>query len=74
MRARCADGPYVGQTFEFPVPEIHWYGGPGHTHVGPLLWIIDGADRHCYSMVQSMAARVRGSATSGWYLIYRDTF
>lgn len=74
MRARCADGPYVGQTFEFPTPEIHWYKGPGHTHVGPLLWIINGPDRHCYSLVQTMTAQRNMNRSDGWYLIYRDTF
>lgn len=68
IRARCADGPYVGQTFTFPMPEIHWHARlDGVEHVGPLLWIINGADRHCYSMIEN---KPYGS----WRLVYRDTF
>jgi hypothetical protein len=67
MRARAADGPYAGQTFEFPFPEIHWYAGPGHTPIGPLIWIINGADRHCYQLVEN-------TPYGSFRLIYRDTF
>jgi hypothetical protein len=74
MRARCVGGPYAGQTFEFPMPKILWYGGFGRTHVGPLIWIINGPDRHCYSLVQTMTAQRNVSYTTGWYLVYRDTF
>lgn len=69
MRARCADGPYIGQTFEFPRPE--WNPAPSSSFysldIGPLMWIINGADRHCYQLVSNGWYR-------GWRLVYRDTF
>jgi hypothetical protein len=68
IRARCTDGPYAGQIFEFYVPreKIH-YGRPAlpYEPVGPLVWIINGSDRHAYSLA---------SNRYGWRLIYRDTF
>lgn len=72
MRARCADGPYVGRTFEFPYPEkIHWKKKRGmpfvETPTGPLMWIVNGADHHCYQLVQNCH-------NGDWRLVYRDTF
>lgn len=72
MRVRCADGPYVGQTFDVPyTKQIHYLDRSDlYTRVraiGPLVWIIYGGDKHCYQLV-----------SNGWYdewrLIYRDTF
>lgn len=64
MRARCADGPYVGQTFEFPYPPLRFTeDGP----VAPLMWIVNGGDRHCYSLAEN-------HHYAGFRLVYRDTF
>lgn len=85
MRVRCVDGPYIGQTFEFPHPELHWsewehltdppYVGRRYPvsedelPMAPLMWIINGVDRHAYSLVR------HGRRFSGrWHLLYRDTF
>lgn len=71
MRARCVDGPYAGQTFEFPFPRVHWGPAPGSAWepwpAAELVWINHGTDRHCYQPVEN---RHYG----GWRLIYRDTF
>lgn len=68
MRARCTDGPYAGQTFEFPQPRVAWYAPwNGHQHVAELVWIIDGAHRHCYRPTEN-------GWGGDWRLVYRDTF
>jgi hypothetical protein len=67
MRARCADGPYVGQTFEFPRPETRYKPHVHSLGIGPLVWVNHGVDRHCYQLVSNGWHR-------GWRLIYRDTF
>jgi hypothetical protein len=69
VRARCADGPYAGQTFEFPVPysKIHYSPSVYSQSIGPLAWIYNGTDRHCYQMISNGWYR-------GWRLVYRDTF
>lgn len=83
MRARCVDGPYAGQTFEFPRPPIHytnWDWDPrvcdvdrrypvpeSEFPIGPLMWINHGVDRHCYSLAEN-------GHYGGWRLVYRDTF
>ncbi len=67
MRARCADGPYVGQTFEFPQPRVHYSPAVSSSDTGPLMWINHGADRHCYQLASNGWYR-------GWRLVYRDTF
>ncbi len=50
MRARCADGPFVGQTFEFTYPETHMIHG---VQVGPLAWIRVGRTLYCYQVVSN---------------------
>lgn len=65
MRARCADGPYAGQTFEFPFPPTMRFTKKGP--VAPLMWIVNGGDRHCYSLVENRHY-------SDFRLVYRDTF
>lgn len=67
MRARAADGPYAGQTFEFPRPRIH-FPTPNEEAVSELLWIVNGPDRHCYQLAEN------GYWSSDYRLIYRDTF
>ena len=67
VRARCADGPYAGQTFEFPLPKIYYTWEPYPEEVGPLMWIINGGDRHCYQLTSN-------GWYAGWRLVYRDTF
>jgi hypothetical protein len=67
MRARCVDGPYAGQTLEFPFPQFT-YNSSG---IGPLVWINYGIDKHCYQMVTNNYVLSRYSS---WRLIYRDTF
>lgn len=69
VRARCADGPYVGQIFRFTVPpqKIHPNRFSAAWVVGPLVWIVHGGDRHCYSLVKN-------TQYGGWRLVYRDTF
>lgn len=64
MRARCADGPFVGQTFEFPHPRVHW---EWTLPVADLVWINYGLDRYCYQPV-------RNRHCGDWRLVYRDTF
>lgn len=44
---------------------------PRELPVAPLMWIINGADRHCYQLVQN---EISGSVRGGWRLVYRDTF
>lgn len=67
MRARCADGPYAGQTFEITVPQskIHWDDDLAWT--GPLMWIIDGPRQHAYTMAQN-------GHYGTFRLVYRDSW
>lgn len=67
MRARCADGPYVGQTFGIPRFTPLYSTAVWAFPAGPLVWIINGKDRHCYQLV-------RNTYSKSWYLRYRDTF
>lgn len=60
---RCVDGPYVGQTFAFPLSALYRSSGGGNAV--DLVWIIYGADRHCYSIERNRY---------GFRLVYRDTF
>jgi len=64
MRARCADGPHVGQMLEFPHPEwVYDFGD----FLSPLYWLINGADRHAYSLMENQE-------WGTFRLVYRDTF
>jgi hypothetical protein len=68
LSVRCADGPYVGQSFLTSIPQgIHHEPGFSAWKIGPLMWINHGVDKHCYQLV-----------SNGWYrdwrLVYRDTF
>lgn len=66
MRARFADGPFAGQTIEFPHPGITgWAGGEP---VFPLLWVAYGPDRHAFTL------RRNDRGWDSFRLIYRDTF
>lgn len=67
VRARCADGPYAGQTFEFPRPKINYSTAVNAYEIGPLMWIINGPDHHCYQLLSN-------GWYGGWRLVYRDTF
>lgn len=51
--------PTSGRAVRFPV-------NPKELPVGPLIWIIHGADQHCYSLVRAGFYNFR--------LVYRDTF
>lgn len=59
---RCVNGPYIGQTFAFPLSVLYRSSGGGNTD---LVWIINGPDRHCYSIERNRY---------GFKLVYRDTF
>jgi hypothetical protein len=65
MRVKCADGPYVGQTFEFPYPRWMW-DDSGH-YVSQLYWISHGTNRHAYSLMENQDCGT-------FRLVYRDTF
>jgi hypothetical protein len=73
VRARCADGPFVGKTLEFPTPwhqlfwAYHWKRAEYVGRVGPLMWIHYGRDKHCYQLVQN-------TYYGDWRLVFRDTF
>jgi hypothetical protein len=67
MRARCANGPYAGQTFEFPHPRINYRPAVSAWLIGPLIWINYGVDKHCYQLVSNGWFR-------DWRLVYQDTF
>jgi hypothetical protein len=68
MRVRCVGGPYAGQTFEFPKPRTHRDPDWGRAETGPLVWINNGPDRHCYQLIQ------RWYQVKVFVLVYRDTF
>lgn len=68
MKARCVNGPYVGQDFEFPSPKLN-LDKDGYWH-GPLVWINHGPDKYCYQVVLNQPWTWSSTAR----LEYRDTF
>lgn len=70
ITARCANGPYVGQTFVIPfniLDKVHYRPDVWSGDIGPLVWIIYGGDHYCYQFTSN-------GWYKGWRLVYRDTF
>jgi hypothetical protein len=85
MRARCADGPYAGQTFEFPLPYEriqwnNWEWNSDESNVGRRFPVSEEELPIAplmwinYGTDRHCYQLAENGHYGGWRLVYRDTF